>query len=112
MSSAEAQTKNVSQLFSGVKFFLTPGLPNVTVEHLRELLIEHGAAEAGDIATATHILSSSDCFIGSETPKQTTVVTVCSIHSFVVRPIDRNLGRESPLGSNVAFCSVNYKSMD
>lgn len=92
MSSAGAQTKDASQVFSGVKFFLTPGLSTVTVEHLRELLIEHGAAEAGDIGTATHILSSSDCFIGSEIPRQAAVVTVCSIYSFIIRPIDWNLG--------------------
>lgn len=79
MSSAAAQTKDASQLLSGVKFFLSPGLSNVTVEHLRELLIEHGAAEAGDVVTATHILSSSDCFIGSDIPRQAVVVTVCAI---------------------------------
>lgn len=75
MSSAGAQTKYASQLFSGVKFFLTPGLSNVAVDQLRELLIEHGAAEAEDVVAATHILSSSDCFIGSDIPRQAVVVT-------------------------------------
>ncbi|KAG8737126.1 hypothetical protein FRC10_008548 [Ceratobasidium sp. 414] len=64
-----------SSIFSGIKFFLSRGLASDTIERSRELLSEHGANEVEHPEDATHVLSSSDCFIGVKQAKDAVVVT-------------------------------------
>ncbi|KAG8714575.1 hypothetical protein FRC08_011723 [Ceratobasidium sp. 394] len=75
MPQANTPPLESSSIFSGIKFFLSRGLASDTVERLRELLSEHGADEVERPEDATHVLSSSDCFIGVKQAKNAVVVT-------------------------------------
>ncbi|KAG9122115.1 hypothetical protein FRC07_001643 [Ceratobasidium sp. 392] len=75
MQHANTPPLESANIFSGIKFFLSRGLASDTTERLRELLSEHGASEVEHTADATHVLSSSDCFIGVKQAKNAVVVT-------------------------------------
>ncbi|KAG9090769.1 hypothetical protein FRC06_000887 [Ceratobasidium sp. 370] len=75
MPHADTPPLGSPSVFSGIKFFLARGLAADTTERLRELLSEHGADEVEHPEDATHVLSSSDCFIGVKQAKDAVVVT-------------------------------------
>ncbi|ELU41737.1 PTCB-BRCT domain-containing protein [Rhizoctonia solani AG-1 IA] len=75
MPSADRNSDGLSQLFSGVHFFIAQGLPTAMIDHLRELLVERGGLEVEHTNTATHVISSSDCFIGVDDAKEAIIVT-------------------------------------
>ncbi|QRV91030.1 PTCB-BRCT domain protein [Ceratobasidium sp. AG-Ba] len=75
MTHATTPPLEYSDLFSGIKFFVSRGLNSETAERLRELLSEHGATEAERVEDATHALSTSECFIGANEAKGAIVVT-------------------------------------
>ncbi|CAE6369218.1 unnamed protein product [Rhizoctonia solani] len=75
MPSADPPSEAMAPIFSGVTFFLAQGLPATTLDHIRELLVERGGVVAESIKLATHIISSSDCFIGADETSEATVVT-------------------------------------
>ncbi|CAE6451118.1 unnamed protein product [Rhizoctonia solani] len=75
MPSADPPSETKTPIFSGVTFFLAQGLPVTTLDHLHELLVERGGVAAESIKIATHVISSSDCFIGVDETKEAIIVT-------------------------------------
>ncbi|KAG8740619.1 hypothetical protein FRC12_015939, partial [Ceratobasidium sp. 428] len=75
MQHANTPPLESSNIFPDIKFFLSRGLASDTTERVRELLIEHGASEVEQAQDATHVISSSDCFVGFKQVKNTTIVT-------------------------------------
>ncbi|CAE6425388.1 unnamed protein product [Rhizoctonia solani] len=75
MPSVDSNSDASLQLFSGIHFFLAQGLPAVTLDHIRELLTERGGLEVEHAKAATHVISSSDCFIGADEAKEAVIIT-------------------------------------
>ncbi|CAE6426855.1 unnamed protein product [Rhizoctonia solani] len=84
MPSADRNSDGLSQLFSGVHFFIAQGLPTAMIDHLRELLVERGGLEVEHTNTATHVISSSDCFIGVDDAKEAIIVTPTWVERSVI----------------------------
>jgi hypothetical protein len=87
MPSVDPNSDGTPQLFSGIHLFLAQSLSAVTLDHLRELLAEHGGTEVEHAKAASHVISLSDCFIGVEEAKEAIVVTVCGITCLLGRSL-------------------------
>ncbi|KAH7344950.1 BRCT domain-containing protein [Rhizoctonia solani] len=84
MPSANPPSEATAPIFPGVNFFLAQGLPTATLDHMRELLVEHGGVEAENAKMATHVISSSDCFIGVDEAKEAITVTPAWVERSVI----------------------------
>ena len=70
------------QLFSSIRYYLSPTLTQEKREFLQYTLDNNGAKAAGSLSEATHVISNSDRFEGwQDVGEETAVVTVRTISS-------------------------------